>query len=125
MKQGIRAFLLVGLAGIFLSGCVISIDDDDFDYDDGNRSSWSQIEEDNREQIGMLSVGTSIDSVRRKMGLPDFDELLVKNGEQHRILFYRTQRTKGDGATTKDECTPLIFVNGELSGFGQTALNAL
>ena len=59
------------------------------------------------------------------MGIPEFDELLVKNGKEHRILFYRTQRMKGDGSTTKDECTPLIFVNGELSGFGQTALDSL
>lgn len=122
MKKGISALLLAGVAGILLSGCVISIDDDD--YDD-NRTSWSQIEEDNREKIGLLSIGTSIDAVRRKMGVPDFDELMVKSDEEYRILFYRTQRTKDDGTTTKDECTPLIFVNGELSGFGQTALDAI
>ena len=124
MKKGIIAVIL---AGTMLSGCVLSIDDDGWNHGDNSdkRSSWSQIEENNREKIGDLSVGASIDSVRRKMGIPDFDELVVKNGKEHRILFYRTQRNKSDGSTTKDECTPLIFVNGELNGFGQTALDAI
>lgn len=123
MKKGI---LVVGLSSVlFLSGCVIAIDDD-YDYDnDHNNASWAELEEDNREKISSLGVGASINSVRRTMGTPDFDELLVKNDQEHRILFYRTQRIKGDGATTKDECTPIIFLNGELVGFGQTALDAI
>ena len=117
--------VVVGVS-LALSACVISIDDDDFDgYDSDRNVSWSQIEQDNREKIGELSVGTSISSVRRKMGIADFDELLVKDGQEHRVLFYRTQRKRGDGATTKDECTPLIFVNGELMGFGQSALDSV
>jgi hypothetical protein len=121
-----KSLLVVGFTSVLLlSGCVISIDDD-YDYDsDQSSTSWAELEEQNREKISQLSVGTSINSVRRTMGTPDFDELLVKNGQEHRILFYRTQRTKGDGATTKDECTPIIFVDGELSGFGQTALDAI
>ena len=63
MKKGI---LVVLLAGSLLSGCVISIDDEGFDYGKDKHTSWSQIEEDNREKIGSLTVGTSIDSVRRK-----------------------------------------------------------
>lgn len=121
----IKGTLAIILAATLLTGCVISIDDDGFEYGNDNHTSWSDIEESNRAKIGQLSIGTSIDSVRRKMGVADFDELLVKNGEEHRILFYRTQRVKGDGSTTKDECTPLVFVNGELSGFGQVALDAI
>lgn len=119
-----NSLLIVSFTSVLLlSGCVISIDDD---YDnDHNNTSWSELEEENREKISQLSVGASINSVRRSMGTPDFDELLVKNEQEHRILFYRTQRTKGDGATTKDECTPIIFLNGELIGFGQTALDAI
>lgn len=122
MKKTLLALLA---ASTLLSGCVIAIGDDDYERSGYQQSSWSEIEERNREKIGQLDVGTSVDTVRRKLGVPDFDEMLVKNGEEHRVLFYRTQRTKGDGATTKDECTPLIFVNGELSGFGQTALDAI
>ena len=122
MKTGILA---IALSGMLLTGCVISIDDD-YDYDsDNNHRSWSQLEEENREKISALSVGASIDSVRRKLGTPDFEELLVKNDKEHRVLFYRTQRNKGDGVTTKDECTPILFVNGELSGFGKSALAAI
>ena len=121
MKKGLLA---IALSGVLLSGCVISIDDD-YEYDNDNKSSWSQIEKDNREMISDLEAGTAISTVRRKMGTPDFDELIVKNGKEHRVLFYRTQRMKGDGNTTKEECTPILFVNGELIGFGETALNAI
>lgn len=117
-----KTFVAISLSALLLSGCVISVDDDN--YSDG-RNSWSQIEEDNRESISELSMGNSLNSVRRKMGVPDFDELMVKNNEEHRVLYYRTQRNRGDGATTKDECTPILFINGELVGFGESALKAL
>lgn len=118
-----KTILALGLSAALLSGCVISVDGDHDGYDNG--STWSEREEDNREQIGRLNIGASINSVRNKMGVPDFDELLLKNEKEHRVLFYRTQRNKGDGVTTKDECTPIVFVNGALIGFGETALNAL
>ncbi|MGB3724215.1 MAG: DUF3192 domain-containing protein [Glaciecola sp.] len=120
-----KMLLVVAVSSVLMSGCVISVDDDN-DYDHYNsRANWQEIEEDNRAHISNLSVGQSIESVRRKMGVPAFDELVVKNDQEHRILFYRTQRNKGDGATTKDECTPIVFINGELSGFGEAALNAI
>lgn len=121
MKTGLLA---IALSGVLLSGCVISIDDD-YDHGDHNNSSWSQIESENRDKISDLSVGETISAIRRKMGTPDFDELIVKNGKEHRVLFYRTQRIKGDGNTTKDECTPILFVDGALIGFGDTALNSI
>jgi len=120
MKKGL---LVITISAILLSGCVISIDDDYGDND--HNSSWSQIEKDNRNKISELSAGTAISTVRRKMGTPDFDELIVKSGKEHRVLFYRTQRMKGDGNTTKEECTPILFVNGELIGFGETALDSI
>lgn len=122
MKNKTLTVALVGT--LLLSGCVIAIDDDD-DYVSSSGGSWAQLEEENREKISQLGIGSSINSVRSTMGTPDFDELLVKDDQEYRILFYRTQRVKGDGATTKDECTPIIFVNGELKGFGHTALNAI
>lgn len=121
MKTGLLA---IALSGILLSGCVISIDDD-YENDNDSHSSWSKIEKENRETISELNAGTVIGTVRRKMGTPDFDELIVKDGKEYRVLFYRTQRMKGDGNTTKEECTPILFVNGELIGFGETALDAI
>jgi hypothetical protein len=41
------------------------------------------------------------------------------------VLFYRTHRRDGDGVTTKDECTPLVFKNGLLIGWGDAAYQAL
>jgi hypothetical protein len=123
MKKGLLA---IAISGVLLSGCVISIDDDyTHDYDGDKHSSWSKLEKENREKISELSPGTNISAVRRSMGTPEFDELLVKDSQEYRILFYRTQRTEGDGITTKDECTPILFVDGNLVGFGSTALESI
>ena len=115
-----KRLVVIAAIGLLLSGCVISIDGDN-----DNHGSWSKIEKQNRQYISELSPGSAITAVRSQMGTPDFDELIVKNENQYRILFYRTQRSQGDGVTTKDECTPIVFVNGELIGFGQTALESI
>jgi hypothetical protein len=119
-----KSLLAIALSGVLLSGCVISIDDK-YNDDNDSHSSWNHIEKENRQQISELTAGASITSVRKAMGTPDFDEMLIKDGKEHRLLFYRTQRTEGDGVTTKDECTPIIFVDGTLIGFGETALDAI
>lgn len=124
MKKGLAIIAAIAVSSVLLSGCVISIDGDS---EDGysSHSSWSKTEKQNRKKISELSPGTAISAVRNSMGTPDFDELIVKNGKEHRVLFYRTQRTEGDGITTKDECTPILFINNELIGFGETALNSI
>lgn len=104
-----------------LSGCVISVNDDGVKT--GYSSDWSDREENNRRHIANLELGASLESVSRKMGIADFDELKSTDNGPVRILFYRTQRLKGDGVTTKDECTPIVFVNNELVGWGFTALD--
>lgn len=119
MKKSILALVV---AGVLLSGCVISIDDS---YDNDKNMSWDEIQKENREKISELSPGAAITVVRRSMGTPDFDELIMKDGKEYRVLFYRTQRMKGDGNTSKDECTPILFVDGKLVGFGETALNSI
>lgn len=108
---------------LLLSGCVISVHDDDVS---GSYSAdWRDREENNRKHISTLNVGNSLENVTRKMGVADFDEL--KSGSQGtvRILYYRTQRLKDDGVTTKDECTPIVFVNNELIGWGSAALDQI
>ncbi len=120
MNKGIIA---VALSVALLSGCVISIDDD---YErDNKQTDWTEVEKNNREKISQLGAGDAISTVRRQLGVPDFDELIMKNDNEHRVLFYRTQRVKSDGVTSKQECTPILFINGELSAFGESALNAL
>lgn len=104
-----------------LSGCMIVVDGDKRSSS-SSRPSFEQREEDNRAAISKLSIGTSPNDVIRVMGTPDFDEQLRRDDTQYRVLYYRTQRVKADGITTKDECTPLVFANGELLGWGNTKL---
>ncbi len=103
-----------------LSGCVVVVDGDK--RVTNKRTPIEQIEADNRAAIAKLSIGESPSSVLSAMGTPDFDERLSKGDTDYRILYYRTQRVKADGMTTKDECTPLVFANGELLGWGQSKL---
>ncbi|MFC3121920.1 DUF3192 domain-containing protein [Agaribacter flavus] len=117
--------VIAGLASLFiLQGCVISVNDDDFERGSHYHNEQKR-EKKNRDYISDLAIGTNEHSVKGALGTPDFNELLVKNEQQYKILYYRTQRTHSDGKTTKDECTPLLFKNGELVGYGDTALSGL
>ena len=75
--------------------------------------------------IANLETGTTYESVLRKMGVADFNELFEKQDGTYRVLYYRTQKTMGDGITTKDECTPLVFRNGNLVGWGDSAYSLM
>ncbi|QJR82876.1 DUF3192 domain-containing protein [Alteromonas pelagimontana] len=109
--------ILALLAPIALSGCVISVGGDEGNYS----SDWEDREFNNRQHISKLQEDMSYESVVQKMGVADFNELHQKEDGVYRILFYRTQRTMDDGVTTKDECTPLVFKNGSLVGWGDSA----
>lgn len=105
-----------------LSGCVISVGDSE--SGSYHQSDWQKREENNRRHIANLETGMQYQDVTRKMGIADFSELVqTESGSQNRILYYRTQRLSDDGVTTKDECTPLVFVDGQLVGWGYSALN--
>jgi hypothetical protein len=119
-----KTIIAIALTGLLLSGCVIKIGDD-YEDDSDSHSSWSKIEKENRQKISELSPGSAISMVRLSMGVPAFDELIVKDSKEYRVLLYRTQRIDADGITSKDECTPVLFANGELIGFGSTALDAI
>ncbi len=116
-KALIIAALIMPLA---LSGCVISVDGDG-DY--SHHADWDDREVENRRAIADLVTGTKLAAVKRDLGTPDFSELYQRESGEFQVLFYRTQRTKGDGITTKDECTPLVFKNGVLHGWGETAFS--
>jgi len=122
MKALLLTSLLAGT--VLLSGCVISIDDN---YDDGyhvsSMSSWEKHEAKNRQFIADLSPGVSKNSVVGKLGPADFNEMVSSDGDAVQVLYYRTQRIDDDGVTTKNECTPLVFVNNELVGWGELSLS--
>ena len=115
--------LPLALASSFLlTGCVVSVGG-------GSDSHYGTDVEDreynNRKHISNLETGMSCESVLRKMGVADFNELYEKQDGTYRVLFYRTQRTMGDGITTKDECTPIVFKDSGLVGWGDSAYHLM
>lgn len=113
---GLAAFVLLPT---LLSGCVIAVDTDHFD-EDGRR--WSRAAESNMRHIHELSIGRSLQSVVDDMGQPEISEAFVRNGKTYRVYYYRTARVHSDGKTTKDETTPLVFLDDRLVGWGDTAV---
>ena len=122
MKKNLLALAIVAPLTLGLGGCVISVDSDGFE---GHNVDWEDREYKNRKIISNLDLDMTVEMVRDRLGVPDFNESLRKNGETYQVLFYRTQRMHGDGKTTKDECTPLVLKNGSLVGWGDTALERI
>jgi hypothetical protein len=112
---------LFGLS-LGLSGCVISVDGDG-KY--GYQSDWQDKEQKNRKHIALLLQNASYDDILNRMGIADFNEFYAKVDDTYQVLYYRTQRIEDDGVTTKDECTPLVFKNSVLVGWGESAYNAI
>jgi hypothetical protein len=105
-----------------LSGCVISLGGDG---ESGHQSDWHNKEQRNRKHISRLQRDVNYDDILKRMGIADFNEFHVKGEDTYQVLYYRTQRIDGDGVTTKNECTPMVFKNSELVGWGETAYNAV
>jgi hypothetical protein len=112
---------LFGLS-LSLSGCVISVDGDG-EY--GHHSDWQDSEQNNRKHISRLQQDTGYEDILNRMGIADFNESYSKDDDTYQVLYYRTQRINGDGVTTKDECTPLVFKNSILVGWGERAYNTI
>ena len=106
-----------------LSGCVIAVGNDDMDDDSWSKAKKTQ--QHNQNYINQLKTGAAAASVRNSLGTPDFTESFQKEGETVEVLFYRTHRSHGDGMTSKDECTALIFKRGLLVGWGDKAYQQL
>jgi len=106
-----------------LSACVFRINDHGSDdWHDDSYGDVEHTESRNRDVIAGLALGSTIESVRARLGEPDFTDAFTHDDAEIRVLRYRTHRTHADGDTTPDETTALIFVAGKLSGIGETAL---
>ncbi|PCH94166.1 MAG: hypothetical protein COB83_12405 [Gammaproteobacteria bacterium] len=116
MKKSLLALFVALPLAATLSGCVISVNDGEVEKsflgDSGDRSY------DNRKIIAKVQLGSSFVDMQEKMDVADFSETYTHNEQTIRVLYYRTQRKHKDGLTTKDECTYLEFVNGELTQTG-------
>lgn len=82
-------------------------------------ADWRVQQEQNREYIHHLEMGTSIGQVERDLGLPHFSEAFARGNNEYRVHFYRTHHMRSDGKTTRDETTPVVFENGYLIGWGE------
>lgn len=102
---------------LLLQGCVIAVNTDDFEDE-----SWFSKQTHNAEVIENLGLGASETEIRDELGEPNFTESFKREGYTYRILFYRTSHHAHDGVTTRDETTPLVFVDGELVGWGDSAI---
>ncbi len=78
-----------------------------------------QLQERNMETILGLEMGVSEEQAILRMGTPEINEAYAQaNGSKLVALFYYTNRVWADGLVTKDECTPLIFEDNQLVGWG-------
>lgn len=116
MKKTLLALLVTLPLVSTLSGCVIAVNDGEVDHslmgDSGDRSYK------NRKKIAQAQLNASFAEIQEKLGVADFSETYKHDEATIRVLYYRTQRKHKDGLTTKDECTYLEFVNGELTQTG-------
>lgn len=124
MKAKLGLAFLMAVSSLSLSGCVLNVGDHE-----GNRSDsyWEKQQQTNRTNLSKLSIGMARDQVTILMGTADFSEAYVTQADAEspkkevNVLFYRTQWSKGDGKTTKDECTPVVISDNKLVGWGETA----
>tara|TARA_R110001583_G_C5655537_1_gene409185 strand:+ start:2050 stop:2433 length:384 start_codon:yes stop_codon:yes gene_type:complete len=116
MKKALLVLLVALPLASTLTGCVISVNDGEVDHsfmgDSGDRSY------ENRKKIAQVQLGSSFVDIQEKLGVADFSETYTHNERTIRVLYYRSQRMHKDGLTTKDECTYLEFINGELTQTG-------
>jgi hypothetical protein len=108
---------------IAMGGCSINIGGSKGELAD--HSVREKQEKLQREKISRLNTGESLDVVQNNLGTPDFTEFYNRQNKKVKVLFYRTHRVKADGITTKDECTPLVFVDSKLDSWGERALAEL
>jgi hypothetical protein len=118
MNKHVSRLLIAFTVPVVLSGCVVAIGADEVDRSD----QWAKIERENRDAITSLEIGMDRASVEGRMpNPPAMSEAFTVEDAVYTVLFYRTQRIDGDGRTTRDETTPLIFRDGVLDAWGESA----
>jgi hypothetical protein len=112
-------YLILGL-GLYALIAALVIN---FYKDDPQAMIWQDREAFNKRYIKKLTLDkpATVNSVLEYLGSPDLT-FAKRDGEQVlQIIFYRTQHKTSDGITTIDECTGLLFKNGQLILWGPSA----
>lgn len=121
--KALAASVIIFTSVLTLQGCLIVADGSgDSEW---STSDYRELEAENRAHIAALSEAATPESVRATMGTPNFADRTTVDGVRYDVLYYRTHRVEGDGNTTRDECTPLVFEDGKLVGTGQLALDRI
>lgn len=120
--QAIKCVALVVAAILLsnLSGCIVVNGEPGW-----HSSDWEDEQKENRAIISSLEIGMPRDEVVGRLGTPNFSEAFTQDGDEFRVLFFRTERRHPDGKTTRDETTPLIFRNDALIGWGNEVLASI
>jgi hypothetical protein len=82
---------------------------------------WKDREEYNKVQVSKLELGLHKQAILDLLGSPDISEAKRIGEKELQVMFYRTQHKQADGITTADECTPLLFIYGQLVAWGDSA----
>jgi len=117
--KSLSRLFLVALLTTLATGCVY-VNGDKINTDD-----WKDTQVTNREAISQLDMGLSTQAVKDQLGAPADSEAFMDDGEEVRVLFYRTNHKHSDGETTRDETTPLVFRNDQLVGWGTRVYESL
>ncbi|PKN32658.1 MAG: hypothetical protein CVU61_17085 [Deltaproteobacteria bacterium HGW-Deltaproteobacteria-19] len=73
----------------------------------------------NNENLMGLQVGMAQAEVVKIMGAPALSESYeAVGGERVSILYYQTETKNVTVLSAKEECTPVVFINGKLEGWG-------
>lgn len=72
--------------------------------------------------LNELDLGRALASIDAELGVPDFTDSFMRNGEAIRVLYDRTHHSDSDGKTTRDESTPLVFIDDQLVGWGEITI---
>ena len=101
-----------------LTSCAVVLPDDKNHTTYDSTISWQQHHKNNRNLIARLEVGEQFTIVINNMGTPQYSENFIKGNNNYTVLFYATSHS---GKMDKDSCTPLIFKNKQLTGWGEQA----
>ncbi|BBN82467.1 hypothetical protein PA25_24520 [Pseudoalteromonas sp. A25] len=118
-----KLLLIAALATPLLSGCIVAVSDGEVEHRWAKHNgNWEKTFHDNRQKIAKLSIGADYQSVLDSFDTPEFTELVKKGDNVYQVLYFGTNSKHSDGKVTKDECTPLVFKDSKLIGFGQSAM---
>ena len=115
----VRNYLAALAALLIVGGCSIDVHSDGYANDNDPDASR------NRRQMQSLQIGMGLGEAAEIMGELDFSEAFVRDNQHYRVLFFRTQRLHADGNTTRDETTPVVFIDGHVSGWGDRVYQEL